>query len=85
MQILHPFASIESYAEEVSRLDSGTPGVRPASVVMDSPLLDGLFQVALIDRNEEVQALPTLASSPDARIRRWPGAPAPVFATPAHP
>ena len=37
--------------------------MRPASVVMDSPLFDGHFQVALGERNEEVQALSAQAST----------------------
>src|SRR4029450_153538 len=37
--------------------------MRPASVVMDSPLFDSHFQVALGERNEEVQALSAQAST----------------------
>ena len=37
--------------------------MRSASVVMDSPLFDGHFQVALGERNEEVQALSAQAST----------------------
>jgi len=37
--------------------------MRPASVVMVSPLFDGHFQVALRERNEEVQAFSAQAST----------------------
>src|SRR4029453_12884625 len=37
--------------------------MRPTAVVMDSPLFDGHFQVALRERNEEVQALSAQAST----------------------
>ena len=52
---------------------------------MDSPLFDGNFQVALRERNEEVQTLSAQASNQALAHGVGFGAPVPVFAILAHP